>query len=91
MKNEPSVPDGFRVWYEHRRLMKQVPTTALYHYEHVLDPRGGSTVAKLFELSDDPKEDEPVAVGVATCSTNDNYCKKVGRTIALGRAVRALG
>lgn len=57
-------------------------------YEHPAippQPRGGFTVATLIS------PDRTVLVqGTAHCSLNDNYSKKMGRNIAIGRALHAL-
>jgi len=33
---------------------------------------------------------EPVAIGYAFCSTQDNFCRKIGRQISLSRATKAV-
>jgi hypothetical protein len=53
----------------------------------VIEPRGGSTIAQLWKVADDPKTDPPVAIGKARCSRLDNYNRAIGRAIAFGRAV----
>jgi hypothetical protein len=45
--------------------------------------KGGLTVVEI----NSPLQEAPVAVGMAVCSKHDNYNKKLGRTIALGRAI----
>lgn len=74
------VPPRMRVWYEHIRYRENTRGMPI-------SPRGGRTIAKLYVEGEDPKVDPPVAEGEANCSVNDNYSKKVGRDIALGRAV----
>lgn len=44
-------------------------------------PRGGWTKAVV------KFEDGTTAIGTAECSQKDNYCRKIGRDIALGRAL----
>lgn len=84
-----TVPEGMQVWYEHERakmtLLREGETPEL-----VLSPRGGTTVAKLWLPSQDPKVDAPIATGEAECNSADNYNKRIGRSIALGRALKAL-
>lgn len=48
--------------------------------------KGGKTVV---EILDD--EGNVLSIGYARCSDLDNYNKKLGRTIAFGRAKKALG
>lgn len=45
------------------------------------DPRGGMTICFLFD------EDFPTAYGIAECSLKDQFQYKVGRKIALDRAI----
>lgn len=47
-------------------------------------PTGGFTLARV-NLPDGEQ-----IVGVAECSQRDNFCKKIGRDIALGRALKQL-
>lgn len=48
-----------------------------------VDPKGGSTEVRI-------EKDGVGASGEAVCSAKDNYSRKVGRNIALGRALKAL-
>lgn len=50
-------------------------------------PWGGRTTVEIFA---DEKAVEPLAVGVAECSEFDNYNRKIGRNIALGRALKQI-
>lgn len=50
------------------------------------ETKGGTTRVELF----DPDGEFPLAEGVARCSPRDNYNKRLGRTIALGRAIKML-
>lgn len=74
-----SVPNGYHVEYTHVR-------PPLYDHDNCYAPRGGKTFAYLYRDSDDAL----VAVGEARCSPLDNYNKRLGRTIALGRALAEL-
>lgn len=49
----------------------------------VVDPKGGSTEVRI-------EKDGIGANGEAVCSTKDNYSRKIGRNIALGRALKEL-
>lgn len=44
-------------------------------------PCGGATIA----WDDHPSKPDSVRVSVARCNENDNFCKRIGRDIALGR------
>jgi len=44
-------------------------------------PRGGKTVCIIWN-----DRDRAIAIGEATCSMSDNFCYRIGREIALGRA-----
>jgi len=43
--------------------------------------RGGSTTAEIIF-------DDQIFVGEANCSLKDNFCKRIGREIAYGRAMK---
>ena len=45
-------------------------------------PRGGATLAELY------KDNHCVAEAWSNCSERDNYCKKLGRNIAVGRVLK---
>jgi hypothetical protein len=53
---------------------------------YVISPKGGSTVVYIGHKGTDEKEGEIVITGEAVCSEEDNYNKRLGVTIALGRA-----
>lgn len=64
-------------------------TNQAYKYMHIraydyytdnLSPVGGVTVAYRF-----PPDTKEIHVGVAICSSKDNYCKAIGRQIASHR------
>lgn len=57
----------------------------LFGWGDRVHPRGGATFVKLIENG------EVVAEGEAWCSDKDNYNKRLGRTIAEGRARKRLG
>jgi len=67
------VPEGTQVRFRHERLTHG-PTGALL-------PRGGSTECKL------TLPDGSEVVAYAECLLIDNYSKKIGRDISLGRAL----
>jgi hypothetical protein len=82
---KPQVPEGLTVQYNHSRY---------YNADGLVQPRGGSTTARIFK--DVPTEDAEefttvvVAHGHAYCNESDNYNKRIGRNIALGRALKRL-
>jgi hypothetical protein len=49
--------------------------------------KGGSTIALIY----DDVNDIEVARGVAECSPGDNFNRRLGREIALGRAIKKAG
>ena len=72
----PVVPDGYTVKY--------------YHSRHVgadgrPTPKGGRTQAIISDSSDNV-----VCSGYAFCSDKDSFNRKIGRNIALGRALKDL-
>lgn len=71
------LPAGYTVRYRHRRepLGWQGPP----------DPKGGETEARVYG-----PDDSLVAIGIATCHIRDNFCRRIGRDIALGRALKQL-
>lgn len=79
-----TVPEDHVVKYEHHR-----------HYltSMKVSPRGGMTVAYLYRKEDLEAGGIAIAVssGVAHCHPNDNYNKRIGRAIALGRALKQNG
>jgi hypothetical protein len=91
-----TVPDGAEVRFSHgRRIEGQVGTwyrtkgkrgdlKAWPEAGLTPSPRGGLTQCRV-TLSDGTE-----AVGTAECSVRDNFSKKIGRDIALGRALKTL-
>jgi len=77
----PTIPEGLTVKYQHRRNCTRPVKMGDYS---ALDPRGGETVASVFDT-----DGNLVASGVACCHAKDNYSKRIGRAIALGRALKA--
>ena len=57
-------------------------------------PRGGETLCQVlaFGGTDEGAASDVtvVAEGFAACSASDNYCKRLGRDISLGRALKAM-
>jgi hypothetical protein len=73
------LPPGVTVrYYHHRRYRTSADGL-------VVEPTGGWTHAVILDA-----EHNAVATGVADCHRRENYCKRLGRTIALGRALKAL-
>ena len=79
------IPD----WWGKKRTISTltamcVPYTRAYTDVDVYE-RGGITYCQLVE------DGEVVAQGVAYCGLKDNFCYRVGRDIARGRAEKQLG
>lgn len=51
-------------------------------------PRGGKTIVGIFRGGE--RSFELIAGGTANCSLRDNYSKKIGTQIALGRALKEM-
>lgn len=91
---ENQIPEGAVVRVNHRRrvafleegeyltrfeMRERFPVS-----ERAILPNGGMTTARI-ELPDGR-----VATGEARCSVRDNYNRKIGRDIAIGRALKSL-
>ncbi len=76
-----NLPDGYTVKYEHRRRYM----LAAHHMPNP-EAKGGSTVAHVYDA-----EGTLVAEGTAIVHPNDNYNKRIGRAVSLGRALKQLG
>lgn len=87
----PQLPEGYTVKYRHRRMTARGDMYSLGSYERGLgeflsvSPKGGETEAKVYG-----PDDAVVAIGVATCHERDNFNRRIGRDIALGRALKRL-
>lgn len=71
------LPDGAKVKFHHDRIYDDV---VMFNVE----PRGGQTECIII------LPDGTEIKGKARCSKKDNYCKRIGRDIAFGRALKAL-
>jgi len=89
--------DGRVVKYKHlRRTRSRIDETKAWAHTELSSlhqirasgwdvfPLGGTTIAEVWD------GDEIVAIGEAVCSDRDNYNKKIGRRISLGRALKQL-
>jgi hypothetical protein len=101
--SSPTVPEGLTPVFYHRRRARSHLTGA--HYEaspavirgagDFIEPTGGSTICYLVDAGG-----RAVATGIALCRepepdgekcpAGDTFSKRLGRTIALGRACAAL-
>lgn len=81
----PQVPEGHRVTYRHRRVAKD--GQYIEGSDRLFAPaaKGGETEARVFG-----PDDSLVAIGVATCHERDNFNRRIGRDVALGRALKRL-
>jgi hypothetical protein len=82
-----TLPAGTKAYFEHIRI--KVKATKMDEGSCV-SPQGGATLVSVYRDDQDPRVDEPVAKGCAQCAPTDNYNKRIGRDIALGRALKAL-
>lgn len=74
----PELPVGYSVRYRHHRV-------AVDNDLRLLGPKGGETEARVYG-----PDDSLVAIGVAVCHPSDNFSRRLGRSIALGRALKQL-
>ena len=81
MTVEQVKKEGYDVYIRHERLYEDVPNMPPLY----LSPTGGATYA---ELTD--KVTGHVATAEARCNNRDNYNRKIGVKIALGRAYKMM-
>lgn len=79
------LPEGYIVKYHHRRSTKIIHAKKMDGPMEVFDPKGGETIAIVYDT-----EGKEVIAACAICSPNETFNKRLGRTIALGRALHAL-
>lgn len=96
-KEKMMLPEGVKIEYAHYRVPRnrgsakgEPPFFSLYRYYRDKDKmkpneKGGKTICYIR----DPNGNN-IAVGEATCSMSDNFCYRIGREIALGRALKKL-
>jgi hypothetical protein len=77
----PQVPEGLKVRYEHTE-------TYITPYGRQFDESRRATLAYIYDLT--KPEEGMLTFGFAVCNPRDQYCKRIGRTIALGRALKKL-
>lgn len=86
--------EGIRYRVRHERIRRREHGLATADWSYPAEPKGGTTVVEIVspKLDDDGEVVEVVviAVGKANCSPRDNYNRRLGRTIALGRALKSL-
>ncbi len=70
-----TLPEGARVKFRHERLYNDIA---------IAKPRGGKTIATIV------LPDGTEVTGESRCSKRDNYSKRLGRDISLGRALASL-
>lgn len=75
------LPAGYSVRYHHEREREPVDADA---FGDIL-PKGGRTEALIFDA-----EGNQVASGEAICRPDENFQKRLGRIVALGRALQEL-
>lgn len=92
MKIEDLKEIGYEVEVTHLRwvhgdegpLEIPIPTAYVEPHEEII-PNGGVTVVDIFD-----KEGNVLSTGIAHCSIEDNFNKRIGRQLALGRAIYQL-
>jgi hypothetical protein len=72
---QPEIPEGLHARFEHVRIESE---------GRVLS-RGGVTFCHI-----ENEDNAEVAIGVASCNVKDQFNKKIGRDISLGRALKQL-
>src|SRR5262249_30536680 len=91
MRRVHETKDGHRYTIEYDRNIEVVPFGSLTPR---ISPKGGKTTVTIIDIADNP-----IAVGEAFCApykrepapnSNDNFNRSIGRSIALGRALKAL-
>lgn len=75
---------GYEVEVTHERQLTHPPLT-MDQVAATTSPRGGKTTVEVLD-----KDHNVVASGVAVCSGKDNYNKRIGVAIAMGRLVQYL-
>ena len=89
----PQLPPGYTIRYTHYRRWQgnhtgtifepdAAPTSEL-RYSATILPTGGRTECRIYHGT------ALISVGTARCSLKDNFCKRLGRDISLGRALVA--
>ena len=69
-----------KVWHDRNFIFDSRTLTDCF------DPHGGMTEVEIYDMNA-----QTSYVGLATCSDRDNYCRKLGVRIALGRALKKMG
>lgn len=79
---------GYKVDINHIRVVSELSEAQkkFTKREYSLNSKGGITTAHIYD-----DFDKEISSGVAYCSMKDNYNKKLGALIALGRAKKAAG
>jgi hypothetical protein len=86
-----TVPKGVKISVKHFRSWQDPASGFLYNSDFpdgrkdILQPRGGATLADAFNSDGDW-----IASAEAYCSQKDNYNKRLGRQIAVGRLLKRL-
>lgn len=81
----PQLPEGYSVRYRHSRMTAAGAMIPPGDMLLAPSPKGGETEAKVFD-----RDGSLAAMGVATCHERDSFNRRIGRDIALGRALKRL-
>lgn len=76
---------GYKVYVTHYRFYKDQGSNWLGQCETEIDTHGGETLVQI------RGEDGTWYNGLASCSRKDQYNRKLGLRIALGRALKRIG
>lgn len=80
------LPEQYKAKFRHERNVITVPHTKLDEEEKVIvDPKGGKTIARIID-----SEGNLISEGYAICRPDEQFNRRLGRTIALGRALSVL-
>ena len=92
---QPQLPEGVTAKFAHYRRIRLRESFSPEDYfvdridEHIFPdqilPRGGFTECYLYD-----SEGNKIGEAMAACNDRDNFNKKIGRAIALGRALHSL-
>lgn len=78
---------GFKIRVQHNRCFEYRKKGVGREFAAKPLSKGGATEVLITR----PKQDAISAIGIAECSPNDNFDRKRGVRIALGRALKQLG
>lgn len=90
---------NFRLHPDHRdyiatveafKRMSKDPVRSTYELMYVLDPLGGNTICELWFSGTDTQPPRWIMQAEMACHPEDHYCKRIGRTKALGELLHEI-